>query len=505
MATVKIISGDRISTGKAKIGESLLAVLQREGAEISAPCGGAHICGKCLVRVEGQLSAVSDEESRLLPESGLRLACCARVLDDCSVHYEENHSFDVVTSVSHTELPLGESVLDGGYGIAVDVGTTTIAVYLMKDGETAPMDSYGAYNNQRKFGADVLSRIVYANENGNDSLGQTVRAQLGDLFLTLCRRNKVEPAQVKRAVITGNTTMLHFICDLDATGISLAPFTPNSLFGCWTQVALDGFPTIEVYYPPCISAYIGADISCGILLEDLERRKGNVLYLDVGTNGEMILSANGTLLGCSTAAGPAFEGAGISCGSGAIPGAISRVLVKNGEMSCKVLGGQEGKSLCGSGLIDAVAAFKGLGIIDRNGKMSKEYGGKHAIGRTNVYLSQKDVRELQLAKGAIRAGMDTLLAENGLDYDELDEIILAGGFGSFIEVASAVEIGLFPESCRSKVTVVGNAAGAGAGALLLDQTAFERISNLAKKVNYIELSGHHLFTERFMKRMVLEP
>lgn len=503
MARVQIDTGDRQLLVDAGAGENLLALLIRAGVAVDAPCGGMHTCKKCMVRVAGAVSGPGEEEDALFRERGLRLACCTVILGDCRVWYEEDASFRVVTSSAPGPVPTGGGLLRDGYGFAVDIGTTTIAAYLLKAGEYAPIDSCGADNRQRTYGADVLSRIMYGAEHGIEPLGRAVREQLAQLFSALCSRNGVPAGAVKLAVVTGNTTMLHFLLDLDARGLSVAPFTPESLFGVEDTLHLPPFGDLRVYCPPCVSAYIGADVVCGAHFAELERRGGNRLFLDVGTNGEMILNAGGRLLACSTAAGPAFEGAGISCGSGAVSGAINHVFVENGEVRVEVLGGGRAKSLCGSGLIDGVAALKTVGILDVKGRLPKTCGGRYPIGSTEVCLTQKDVRELQLAKSALRAGMDTLLAEAGLTYESLDEIILAGGFGSVLSVDSAVEIGLFPAVCRHRVRAVGNAAGAGAMALLLDKNAAEQIEALAKRVELVELSCNPVFARQFIRGMNL--
>lgn len=238
MAQVQIDTGDRRLLVSALEGENLLTLLVRAGVAVDAPCGGMHTCKKCMVRVAGAVSDPAEEEGFLLREKGLRLACCTVILGDCTVWYQEDVSFHVVTSSVPGSAPAGGGLLRDGYGIAVDIGTTTIAAYLLKAGERAPIDSCGADNRQRAFGADVLSRIMYGAEHGRELLGRTLREQLAQMFSVLCSRNNVPTSAVKLAVVTGNTTMLHFLWDLDAKGLSVAPFTPKSLFGVWDTLSL---------------------------------------------------------------------------------------------------------------------------------------------------------------------------------------------------------------------------------------------------------------------------
>ena len=299
--------------------------------------------------------------------------------------------------------------------------------------------------------------------------------------------------------------MLHLLCGLDAGPLTQAPFTPASLFGAWTHLPLGTFAALPVYLPPCVSAYVGADIVCGALVTQLEAMSGSVLFLDVGTNGEMILKTGTQLLACATAAGPAFEGAGISCGSGAVPGAISRVWLEDGQFQYETIEGQPAKSICGSGLIDAAAALIQAGLLNHRGRLKSALGSSCMIGQSGVCLTQKDIRELQLAKAAVRAGIQTLLDAAGLLPEQLDRVVLAGGFGMALPVASAAAIGLLPGVCTDRVMAVGNTAGAGAAQLLLDKAQETQAASLAGRIRYLELAGNPQFAKHFIKYLSLEP
>ncbi|MCE5187686.1 MAG: ASKHA domain-containing protein [Eubacteriales bacterium] len=482
------------------IGESLHRALLAEGGEVDSPCGGNQKCGKCVVKAEGALSEMNSEERRLLGSraDSFRLACFATVLGDCSVTILPKAALKVVTDYQPCDAG-GETVYSEGFGAAIDIGTTTIAAYLFSPQTKEPLASAGEYNHQQKYGADVITRIAYSKEHGVGVLCDTILHQLSDMLKGLCREAGVSAQELRTLVITGNTTMLHFYAGLYAYPIAIAPYTPASLFGDWYPSLIPEFEHASIYLPPCISAYVGADITCGALASNLAERGGNWMLIDVGTNGEMMLKARDMLACCSTAAGPAFEGAGISCGSGAVPGAIDKVTLCEDKVLYSTIGGGAAKTLCGSGLIDAAAIYLNLEAINRNGKLKE--GKSLNIGDSRVTLTQMDIRQLQLAKSAIRAGIDTLLHECGIEYEHLDGILLCGGFGSYLNPCSAGTIGLIPQEWVAKTSAIGNAAGQGAAMILQSKTALKKAHQIAEKAVTVELSTNRFFLDRFMERM----
>ncbi len=474
------------------LGETLLSALQRAGADIGAPCGGNHSCGKCFIEVSGNVSAPTAQEIEILAGRPLRLACFTKIEGDCTVTLHGTAAQKVVTDFVVEKSEGTRLFGDEEHGIAIDIGTTTIAAYLYDSNENTPV-RIGEYNHQQRFGADVMARIAYANENGVQGLQSTVEKQIDEMIFTLCKKAKIEPATITTAVITGNTTMLHLFRGLSPRSLGLYPFTPESLFDEWhTQL------NMHVYLPPCISAFIGADIVCGMAACDLENRKGNVLFADIGTNGEMALKTEDGITVCSTAAGPAFEGAGISCGTPAVRGAICKV---HDDFSFDTIDGASPIGLCGSGLIDAISAAFKLGYINDKGLICKELDGKIPFQGTDFALTQQDIREFQLAKGAIRGGMDTLLHEANLTYNDIDEVILCGGFGSFIDVHSAQTLGLLPPDCARKTVALGNLAGQGAAMALVGALKIDTLSRLAQNTDYIELSTSDFFKKRYVRCM----
>lgn len=502
MATVTIEYKGTLKKYQAKDGMTILEALQASETDVSFPCGGNHTCGKCRVEAQGMLSQMEATEASLLAgsPSNVRLACFAKVAGDCTVKVlsEKGGERIAVDFVSGGTL---DPIYDGGCGIAVDIGTTTVVGYLFAYDRHNPLAVCGEINRQQAFGADVLSRIDYCNHHTVKPLSDLVRIQLSDIAKQLCVKAKIDREAVRCFCVAGNTTMLHLLAGLEPRSLALAPFTPVSLFDCWTDWRFDGFENAPVYLPPCISSYIGADITCSTLTSGIAEKEDTVLLVDIGTNGEMVLRTPDRMVSCSTAAGPAFEGAGISSGTSAHRGAINNVRVSGDKMLYTTIDDAPAVGICGSGLIDAIYVMYRLGIINKKGRMGEEYQGSCGIGDSGVSLTQADVRAFQLAKGAIRGGMDTLMHECGLEYSELSKIVLCGGFGSYIDTRSAEGIGLIPPGFTEKTTAIGNAAGAGAGQILQSRERLVEAQRIAHEAKALELSYSKYFTKRYIQCM----
>lgn len=344
-------------------------------------------------------------------------------------------------------LPRGDR---RGLGIAVDIGTTTIAAALYDLDAGRPLAVQSCVNGQYRYGLDVLSRIQYstAEPDGLAALKQTVVSDLNALTDGLCAAALCAPEDVACACVTGNTTMLCLLTGISPASMGVSPFTAPSLFGEWRTGADLGLcaKNADVYLADCISSFVGGDISCAVLRSSMLEKGKKTLLLDIGTNGEVVLFDGSALLVTSTAAGPAFEGATISCGSAAVAGAASHAYLAGGKFHFSVIGGGEPQSLCGSALIDAASILLEAGILDESGRLT---GGAAASGyrlSEKIAITQKDVRELQTAKAAVAAGVRTLLHEGGVGFGELDAVYLAGGFGNYMDAESAVRIGLLPAS-----------------------------------------------------------
>lgn len=501
MAMVSIQYGETQFLVAAPVGQTLSALLQKQNIPVSFPCGGSHSCGKCLVQVFGDVSPISREEARLLPADGAdwRLACFTAILGDCAVVVPAASSQRIASDCA-APLTAAEPLYSGEFGAAVDIGTTTVVAYLFRRSESEPLGTCGRMNLQRSCGGDVLSRISYCTRHTVAPLQQMIRTQISDMLKALCGDAGVCLEQLGGVCITGNTTMLHILTGLSPQSIGAAPFRPLSLFGERQALCLPDFPNLDCYLPPCISAYIGGDIVCSVLASGITMSEKISLLIDVGTNGELALWQKGTLTCCSTAAGPAFEGANISCGMQALSGAIHQVWQESGQLRYAVLNGETARGICGSGLIDAAAAAREAGMLDKRGRPA---GAALPIGDSGVCLTRQDIQELLLAKAAIRAGIETLLESCAICAEDVERVILCGGFGSYMSINSATRIGLLPPAFQAKTRSIGNAAGAGAGMLLQNKALLRSVRRIADCAQNIDLSGNPVFFQRYIRAMFL--
>ncbi len=469
----------------------LSQILDRGGVPLPRYCGGKGTCGKCKVRAEGALSPWTEaERNRLTPQerqNHIRLACQCRAMGDCRIELLApagqmegltggKEFFPAVNPVTGTKEC---------FAAAVDIGTTTVAAYLYRMPEGRKVAESCRANPQAVFGADVLSRIE-AWDNGH---GHALQKSIRDTLQTIAGEWNVP---VEAWVITGNTSMLHLLTGKNPHSIAVAPFQPESLFGEWVQ---------NVYFPRCISAYVGADITTAIVASGM-LSTSTALLADIGTNGELVLKKNGSLFCCSTAAGPALEGAGISMGMPALQGAICRVwTAPHRRIQYQTVGNGPPVGICGSGLVDAVACMLEENILDETGRLDAPF----PVGDSPVVLTPEDIRNLQLAKAAIRAGIDTLLQENGLSCAGLDAFFLAGGFGNNLNLQSCIRIGLFPpELSPRQLRPVGNAAGVGACMLLHDRELLAKSEQIARSAAVTELATNPIFLDAFVERMLFE-
>lgn len=488
------------------------ALLHQVGVPFAMPCGGRGTCGKCRVAVSGMLSAPSAEEQAVLGDAllcGERLACRTFAEGDVEIRLHTATGSRIQTE--------GEAVLAAedpwceGLCVAIDVGTTTVAAYCYDAKTGARVSCAAEPNPQTAFGADVISRMEKAEAGESDALRAAITDCIRRLIAQMCN-----PVQVGGAVITGNTAMLTLLKGLCPSPLLRVPFRVEEYFGICTDPVPFGLPaSTEVFLPRCISAYVGADITSAIQAAGLfsggkPRHGAPVLLADIGTNGEIVLCANGRLTACSTAAGPAFEGAGIRMGMTASDGAISHVRYEDGKILFDVIGNVCAKGICGSGLIDAVAALLEAGVIDETGCMDDEADGvfelddqsAYQFPGTDVVLTQADVRAVQLAKSAICAGMLTLIRTAGLEPDDVESLVIAGGFGTRIDPACAEKIGLIPEGFAKKARAVGNAAGMGASMAALSAAARKDSEAASLACETIELAANPLFMELYVECML---
>lgn len=393
-------------------------------------------------------------------------------------------------------------------GVAIDIGTTTIAMYLLDLEAARVLEAVSSHNPQATDGQDVISRIEYATNSpeGLEHLSGVVVRELSILAEDVLTRAGVSKEQVYDVSVVGNTAMIHLLLGITPEHIAASPFVPATTEEMVlepSEVGLqESFPNAKIYIMQGVSAYIGSDIVAGTLTTRLEEEKGNVLLVDMGTNGEIILKTHSVILACSTAAGPAFEGGHISEGMIAERGAIDHVwLDKTGKISFSTILDSIPTGVCGSGLIDTVAVLLEQGILDNSGRLSEElFALRNSLGE--VTITQRDVREVQLAKSSIRAGIEVLLLEAGINAEDLSRIFLAGAFGTYIDAACATRIGLLPDIAPDRIMPVGNAAGEGACISVINHNKRTEARKLSQKIEYIELSGRKDFSDSFVEFMM---
>ena len=416
-------------------------------------------------------------------------------------------------------LPPGSPLL----GLAVDIGTTKLAAYLVDLASGRTLAKRGAMNPQISYGEDVISRIVYANghEKGRTVLQEKLVETINDMLEEMCVSAGARPEQIVDAVVVGNTVMHHLFAGLPVSQLGFAPYVPcvsDPIELRASEVGLTMAPSATVYLPPVIAGYVGADHVSMLLATGMDRAGSNRIALDIGTNTEISLATGGRLMCCSCASGPAFEGAHIKDGMRASPGAIERVQIVDGNIRLYTIDGQQPVGICGSGILDAVAQMRAASILSESGRMAVDYPLLRGEGKQTrlvlaeppasghgreVVVTREDVNQIQLAKGAIRAGIEILLGEASLVPGDLEAIIVAGAFGTYLDTSSAVKIGMFPDLPAGRFRQVGNAAGMGAKQMLVSRKWRREAASLAQRMEYVELTTHARFHDVFLQAMYL--
>lgn len=484
------------------------------------PCGGKGKCGKCRITAQGQLSPLQPAERQWLSPAeirlGVRLSCQCILLGPAQVQLQPSPDKGPI-AMGQAAAFLGSQPFFAQYGAAIDIGTTTIAACLY--GPKGQLAQAAHINSQIRYGADVITRLEKSLQGQLPQLTLAIRTQLQQILEELCRTAALPLALLDALVITGNTAMLCFLADLPVKGLAMAPFEAPSLFDeqiAASQLDLACSPECQVYFPPCFSPFVGADTATAILAADMTTQKEPCLLVDIGTNGEMALWKEGCLTCCSVAAGPVFEGAGISMGSRGIPGAIDHVRLEDQDVFCTVIGDQNPPTgICGSGIIDLVALLLSTGAMDETGalqaqghslahRVKNDQAGLYFELPGGVRLTQKDIRAVQLAKSAVCAGIKSLLAQNGLTEGDIHQLFIAGGFGSALDIRSAAAIGLIPPALLEKSVCIGNGALTGAAQVLTNRAERSRLQQLAAGAEILELASHPVFLSEFVEQMLFE-
>jgi len=495
--------------------ETIKEALEREGYYFPNNCGGKGKCLGCRVKFISHPPEMTELEQKLLdPHSAERMACQHRLTSDIQISVQGYEAWDNLKALSDFRIECGGT----GYGIAVDLGTTLVAVYLadLRNGSVIAQKSF--VNPQLPFGSDVMSRLESMRDvEKRRRMVDLIRKRVGSVILSALRDSNIDVNDVNSLFLAGNSVMTQIWLGYEDTGLSRVPFT-SILEGRGSiafEPALVGLPdSCRCRIVPVLRGFIGGDTTAAILATDLDvsipgsdnhRETGNRLLFDLGTNGEIVLSANGRLRAASTAAGPAFEGVGMLAGMPAITGAIEG-FTETGEP--RVIGGVKPLGLCGSGYISAISLLLREGIISSSGLMKEDREGERrwsfgSEANLPPFIVQDDVRRFQLAKGAVAAGVEILCLEAGIVSDDLDEIILTGSFGSRIDLQAARDIGLIPDTNLDRVSLIENAAGRGALLCLSEDSMIERAEELQRTVDVINLGERDDFQDRFVENMTL--
>ena len=506
---------------QVETGTKVIEAIRRCGLSLETPCNCASLCGKCKVKAFGKLSPISKEEAAFINEENVRLACIAEVQGDADIEFFEsvktlktiNRGFSIKAE-ANSEIRNKYKERERVCGVAFDIGTTGLSAYLLDLRSGEVLNTASALNPQTEYGGDVISRITFCmeNEDGAHILTSSIRKKLNDIIGQLLA-GTISREDIYVITVAANTTMLHLLAEENPESIAKAPYKAVFLDKqeyLGKDLGLEINENGMVILLPSASAYVGADIISGIVATDFINKKNNSIFIDIGTNGEIVANCNGVLAAASTAAGPALEGMNISCGSRAINGAIDKFHIdEEYNITYSTIGGEKAKGICGSGLIDVAAALVSSGIVEKSGrfnpkiheKLKERLVNKKFYITEEIYVSQKDIRQIQLAKGAISSGIIMLLKELDIKIEEIDEVVIAGAFGYHVEAESIKTIGLIPKGFNGEVFFVGNSSVEGAALAAISDNVLNKMIEIKEKLKMVELSKKADFQDFFVREL----
>lgn len=523
-----------------KEGKSLFEGLVEAGFYLSAACGGKGRCGKCKIRVIKGKAEISDADRKQFSEqeleNGWRLSCCLYPAEAMEIVLKQNEEkeFEVLSAFREEAADLHPQMQTENvdncehlYDVAVDIGTTTIALQLLDRKSGKILHTVSSINSQRVYGADVISRIQAAVDGKGSELQNLVRRDIWNNLQRLTEEMKISVRQVKRIAISANTTMGHLLMGYPCETLGVYPFTPVNIElvkGTDLEILGSGDGEMEVILLPGISTYVGGDIVSGLYACGFMQTEEVCLLVDLGTNGEMALGNREKILVTSTAAGPAFEGGNIAWGTGSIPGAIASVEIHGEDVEIRTIKDLPPTGICGTGVVETIAELVREEIVCETGAMDEEYFDDgfplaETIDGEKIVFTRKDVREIQLAKAAIRAGIETLLLRFGIEKEKIAKVYVAGGFGYKLNMEKAIQIGMFPEEFSDRMEAVGNSSLAGAvkylrnedgdgtigvNSLEIEKTGEQTLSEIVQISKEIPLSSDKDFNEFYMDSMFFE-
>ena len=517
-------------------GETISALARRTGIYIDSPCGDNGLCGKCGVQIMGvaapeptgrERGVFSEAELKL----GFRLSCQHEALPGMQIVVPDS---DLASAqiLGSAEEPLSLSGRDrsGPLGIAIDIGTTTIVMYLINKKHKITLAVSSAVNPQVSFDADVIARISYASESaeGLNTLQRCIIDQLNLMIADVLKKGEASRDDIDSMIVAGNTTMEHIFAGVSPASIGMAPFSPqfySSLSFKPSELGIELNDSALIRLLPNISGFVGGDIVSGIIYSEITKSDAISLLVDIGTNNEMLIGNKDFIVCCSAAAGPALEGAKISSGMRAASGAIDCVALENGDLKITTIGNSVPRGVCGSGLVDAVSVLLSSGVLESSGKFAEteaisnpalaerlkaaKGARRSAVSfRLNsqqeseeVSLTQKDIREVQLAKGAIATGVELMLEDIGKSLSDVDRVFLAGAFGNYINIKNAKRLGILPNVADEKIIPIGNSSGLGACKIMYNDDLWAEAEEILKMSRHIELATHPHFQDKFIKNL----
>lgn len=505
---------------EVETGITIWEAANRLGMKITGPCGGQGKCGRCKVICSG-LTGDEGREGLSKEEwgAGIRFACRTRIWGDLDVIVPFLDSSKMRVVSTHAPLnivelePLSSPIHKGELGLAIDIGTTTVALSVMDLKTGKEIATASDYNRQILLGEDVLSRIEYAEDEGPERLKSLVLETINDL-ISYCSEEPFFEQNIKAVYVSGNTTMIHLFLGIDPSPIRYEPFEPvvreYSMLGRDSGLKVNSKAMVVVM--PSISAYVGGDVTSDILHSGLDLNSGLSLLVDVGTNGEVALGNNDFLISASSSAGPSFEGGEIFCGMRASPGAIEGLSInETGKYSARVIGGGVAKGICGSGLIDLLAELVRHGHVDKKGRFTDKakaeiyQDGKRVLidGAKGIFITEDEIQSLIRTKAAIFSAYHSLLLNLGLNFGDVEHMYICGGFGNHLDLENSIRIGLLPDIPRERFSYLGNSSLAGAKMALLSRTARERLKQIFQRLTYLDLSNNAVFFQEYSSALFL--
>ncbi len=528
--SLRIIEDRQASEYEVAKGTTLLETIKEAGFLMPSPCGGNGKCGKCKVALVGNnLPEPTLEELDLLTpkeiENGYRLACKVILNNNLTITQDSGlrtQDYGVYTQDSGLRTQDSDVL-----GLAIDIGTTTVAMYLVRLDNGEVLKAGSSLNPQIINGADVISRIHYIGSSRYrlEEMRTLIISSINSMINNLLQAAGIDKNSITKVVVSGNTIMLHLLLGLNVEGIGVYPYTPSTTemtVKNSQDAGIEVNPMGEIIILPSVSAFIGADTLSGIIATGMYKSDDYCLLIDLGTNGEMVLGNKDRLIACSAAMGPAFEGANIEFGTASVEGAIDKVVINQNGLFYSTIFNARPIGICGSGVIDAAAELLKAGVIDFRGRMlykdwpeesyvsshlakrMSKYKGQPAFvltegeGRNNIVITQQDVRQVQLSKAAVAVGISTLMEKLGVKFRNIKKVYLAGGFGSFINIENAVKIGLIPEKLKGKIFPSGNTSAIGAIKCLVSPELIYDYIEVSKRVEYFDLNSIIDFQNKYV-------